>query len=244
MAGQGGRSRELAQAYLHLGIAYLALDQRDKARARFGDALRQDKDLKLRPERYSPKVIAVFEEARRESQKAAAPAARASGGGVKWPLILLGAGGATAGGIALATRGGDQGPAGDVRFTSARFGTPVLVCLDGAQDLVLPLTIMFDATNSTSASVTVSSISVVLIITASPGVPSEVDFASNPAATFGPAAVAARGAATVAVNTFLLCTNGQGDTPRFNEWLARLTISTSAGVFTLETADRLRVNIP
>jgi hypothetical protein len=48
----------------------------------------------------------------------------------------------------------------------------------------------------------------------------------------------------VRAETSLLCANGTGDSPRFNEWSGRLTLSTSAGVFTLVTADRLRVNIP
>ena len=42
----------------------------------------------------------------------------------------------------------------------------------------------------------------------------------------------------------LICNNGPGDPGRFNEWSGRVTFTTSAGVFTVETADRLRVNIP
>jgi hypothetical protein len=46
------------------------------------------------------------------------------------------------------------------------------------------------------------------------------------------------------IDTTLLCGNGVGDEARFNEWSGRLTLTTSSGLVTLETADRLRVNIP
>src|SRR6185295_19146611 len=41
------RSRDLVQACVSLGVAYVALDQRDLARTRFREALARDRGLKL-----------------------------------------------------------------------------------------------------------------------------------------------------------------------------------------------------
>jgi hypothetical protein len=41
-----------------------------------------------------------------------------------------------------------------------------------------------------------------------------------------------------------MCDNGAGDSPRFNEWSGHVTVTTSADVYTVDTVDRLRVNIP
>jgi hypothetical protein len=244
LAQEPARVRDLAQAYLHLGIAYVALDQRERARASFKEALLRDKELRLGPDRYSPKVIAAFEEARQEVQ--AKTAASAGGKGrSRLPLILLGAGAVAGAGIALAASGGSSPPpTGEVRFTNARFATPVLVCPDGSASTELALGIDFDAMNGTAAAVTVSAISSTLIIRASPAVPSEVGFASSLLTRAMPPSVPARGTVVIRADTTLLCANGTGDAPRFNEWTANLTLSTPSGVFTLETVDRMRVNIP
>ena len=73
LAAKGGH--DAAQACLYLGIAHLALDQRDAARARFREALGHEPSLRLGPDRFSPKVIAAFEDARREREAAARAAA-------------------------------------------------------------------------------------------------------------------------------------------------------------------------
>src|SRR5438552_6341564 len=65
------RSRDLVPAYVNLGVAYVALDQRELARSRFGEALAHDRNLKLSAAEYSPKVLAVFEEARQRARQAA-----------------------------------------------------------------------------------------------------------------------------------------------------------------------------
>src|SRR5947209_17431804 len=96
------RSRELVQAYVSLGVAYVALDQNDLARARFGEALARDRNLKLSASEYSPKVLAVFEEARQRSRQAG-PARKGS----KAPYLVAGAAVAAAG-VVLATRGGSD----------------------------------------------------------------------------------------------------------------------------------------
>jgi hypothetical protein len=239
LAQEPARTRDLAQAYLHLGIAYVALDQRDRARAAFKEALARDKDLKLGADRYSPKVIATFEEARQQA-RAAAPKEKGS----RLPLVLLGAGAVAGGVIALAAGGSSSPPSGDVRFTNARFFTPVLVCPDGANSTELALAIDFDVANGTGSAVTVSAISSTLIIVASPAVPSEVGFASSLQTRTTPSSVAPGATTTIRADTTLICGNGTGDAPRFNEWTGRLTVSTPGGAFTLETIDRLRVNIP
>jgi hypothetical protein len=83
-----------------------------------------------------------------------------------------------------------------------------------------------------------------MIIEESPAVPGEVGFASTAAATFSPPSIAPRGQATVLVQSSLRCGNGPGDPARYNEWSGRVTLDTSANVFTVTTVDRLRVNIP
>jgi hypothetical protein len=240
LAQEPAHTRDLAQAYLHLGIAYVALDQRDRARTAFKDALARDRVLRLGADRYSPKVIAAFEEARQEARTAAAPTEKGS----RLPLVLLGAGAVAGGVIALAAGGSSSPPSGDLRFTNARFLTPVLVCPDGSSSTELALAIAFDVANGTGSAVTVSAISSTLIIVASPAVPSEVGFASSMLTRATPSSVAAGATTTIRADTTLICGNGVGDAPRFNEWTGRLTVSTPGGAFTLETVDRLRVNIP
>jgi hypothetical protein len=245
------RKAEVLEAYVHLGVALVALDQRGAARERFRLALGLDPQLTLRPDRHSPKVIAVFEEARREAEaanrttSANAGKPQRGGGASKAALIILGAGGAAAGGIALARRSPTSGgpPATLVSFTGARFGTPVLGCPNGAVNLLLPLNILVDAVGG-SAPTSIGAVTAVLIVVDSPAGPGEVGFASNAPATVSPATVPAGASTTLRVDTTLLCSNGAGDDARYNEWTGRLTLPTSAGVYTLETADRLRVIIP
>jgi hypothetical protein len=252
LAASGQSKGDLLQAYLSLGTAFVALDQRSAARDRFRLALALDPRVTLGPDRYSPKVIGVFEEARREAEAEAKRAATAvppeksakGGGPSKTILAVLGAAAAVGGGIALATRGQDPVPPDvPVRFTGARFGTPVIGCEDGAINTPLSLNILVDALGGTTATA-VGTVTAVLIVRESPAFPGEVGFATNSLATVSPQAVPARSGATLRVDTTLLCNNGAGDEARFNTWSALLTLATSAGNFTIETADRMRVNIP
>lgn len=109
LAGQPERSRELAQAYLYLGIAFLGKGHETSARAQFREALARVKDLKLSPEKFAPRVIEIFEKARDEMGKGIAGAERK--GGTNKGLIFLGVGGAAAAGIAVAASGGGEKPA-------------------------------------------------------------------------------------------------------------------------------------
>jgi hypothetical protein len=73
---------------------------------------------------------------------------------------------------------------------------------------------------------------------------SEIGFSSSEPSMASPMSIAGGGRGTVQVESRLICGNGRGDPQRVNEWSGSVTLSTSAGVFALETADRLHVNIP
>jgi hypothetical protein len=247
LSAKGGH--DAAQACLYLGIAQLALDQGDAARARFREALGHEPSLRLGPDRFSPKVIAAFEDARREREaetRTAAPEAKpAAGKGHTGRTILLAGAAAAAGvGILYVVGQGDTNPPddGQITFTGARFGTPVLDCPNGTTGTPLAVAIDLNAQNGTGSDVTLGAASATLIIVASPSVPSEVGFASTAPATVAPATLRP-GATALRVQTTLTCANGAGDASRFNEWRGRVTLT--AGVAqAVETADTMRVNLP
>ena len=244
LAGQPARPAERAQAHLYLGIAHVALDQPAEAKASFKAALAQNKELRLTPDRFSPKVIAAFEGARREMETASAPAARGGGGGK--PLVWVALGGAAAAGVAIAASsgGGGGGGNGPVRLSNARFETPVIVCPNGAVELELPYRVLVDVNNGTDTAAAVTAVEMTAVIEASPQLPSEVGFSSRRPSQVEPSSVPARTTATLRVRSSLLCGNGAGDPARSNTWLARLSFNTSAGPFTVETSDRMRVDVP
>jgi hypothetical protein len=233
------RSPLIVRAAVHLGIAYIALDQREAAKARFKDALALDPSLRLTTERYSPKVIAAFEDARRE-RGAQALATKASPKRSAAPWVLGGLA-VAGGGVFVVTRG--SATAGAVTFSGARFGTPVLDCPDGDTGTPLPVSILVEARNNSKQAVSIRTVTATLVIVTS-AIPVEVGMARNRAATAIPSSLPPTTATTVRVDTSLLCENGTGDTSRFNEWKGQLTLTTPAGVFSLETTDRMRVNIP
>ena len=227
------------RAALHLGIAHVALDHRDAAKARFKDALALDPGLRLTADRHSPKVIGVFEEARREYASQARPVSVArKRSRVPW---LLGGAAVVGGGAVLATRIGG-GTEGAPVFTGARFGTTVLDCPDGDEGTPLSVAILLQASNDSKQPATISSVTATLVIRTS-ALPGEIGFGSSRPATALPTTIPA-GVTTVRVDTTLLCQNGAGDAPRFNEWSGGITLTTAAGAVNLETADRMRVNIP
>jgi hypothetical protein len=243
LAGQASRRQELAQAYLYLGIAHVALDQRDPAKAAFKAALAQNRELRLSPDRFSPKVIGVFEEARGEAASTSATASGGDGSGGK-PLLWIALGGAAAGAVVLAASGGDDPGVGPITVSNARFATPVITCPNGSQNVDLPFSVLVDVNNPTSNALAIDAVSTIGVITASPDLPSEVGFSSQRPSSVAPAGVAARTGATLRVTSTLLCGNSGGDPARSNTWLARLSFTTSAGVFNVETADRMRVDVP
>jgi hypothetical protein len=121
LSGDAGKVRDLSQAYLYLGIAYVGKGHEAAAKAKFREAVTRIKDLSLSPDKYPPKVIDLFEAAREEARTAGArppasaaasgPPARSEGGGGGKKLLLIGGLGlAAAGGAVFALKGGeDQG---------------------------------------------------------------------------------------------------------------------------------------
>src|SRR6187549_3747158 len=78
LAGDPARSRDLSQAYLYLGIAYIGKGHEAAAKAKFREAVAQIKDLTLSPDKFPPKVIDLFEAARAEARAQATPAPAAA----------------------------------------------------------------------------------------------------------------------------------------------------------------------
>jgi len=117
LAGNPARSRDLSQAYLYLGIAYIGKGHEAAAKAKFREAVAQIKDLTLSPDKFPPKVIDLFEAARAEARAQATPAPSAAatpaptsaaskkGGGGK-TILIVGGLAAVGGGVALAAAGG------------------------------------------------------------------------------------------------------------------------------------------
>lgn len=110
LAADPKRVRELSQAYLYLGIAYVGKGHEAAAKAKFREALAGMGDLSLSAERYPPKVIDLFEAARADARVPAPaatpmPAAAKKGGGGKG-LLILGGAAVVGGGVALAAGGG------------------------------------------------------------------------------------------------------------------------------------------
>ena len=121
LAGDPARARDLSQAYLYLGIAYIGKGHEAAAKAKFREAVAQIKDLTLSPDKFPPKVIDLFEAARAEARAQAtpapaaaptpAPAAAAKKGGSGKTILIVGGLAAVGGGVALAAGGGGGGGA-------------------------------------------------------------------------------------------------------------------------------------
>jgi hypothetical protein len=229
--------RLLVQADIQLGVAHVALDHMPQALQAFAEALALDPGLRLGPDRFSPKVLRAFETAREQSARRTAATPRRSSR--RTPLLLGGGVAVAAGVVAIATRGGGATPT----FSGARFGTPVRVCENGSVNLPLPFTILVEATSPAGEPVTITSATSVVTIVAGT-ISSEIGFASSRETLVVPASIPARQSVTLQLTSSLLCGNGPEDPPRFNEWSGRVTLTASAGVFMLDVADRMRVNIP
>lgn len=119
LAADPSKTKDLSQAYLYLGIAYVGKGHEAAARAKFREALGQIKTLTLSPEKFPPKVIDVFEAARQEEAKS--PTAKTSqkkGGGGKG--ILIGVGVAAAAGVGVAVAAGGKKDSGPTTPTDTR----------------------------------------------------------------------------------------------------------------------------
>lgn len=67
------RGKELAQAHLYLGTAYALLDQEKAARASFREALRADRQIRIREDTSAPKVRKLFDAVLQEMGPVATP---------------------------------------------------------------------------------------------------------------------------------------------------------------------------
>ncbi len=116
LAASPSRQTELAQAYLHLGIAYLGKGHAAVARAKFREALLADRNQSITPDRFPPKVVDLYEAARAELRSQGVPASAPASpvarqqGRSKAPFILGGLA-LAGGGAALALGGGAQAQA-------------------------------------------------------------------------------------------------------------------------------------
>ena len=132
LSADPSKSRELSYAYLYLGIAYMGKGHEAAAKAKFREAVTRVTDLSLSPDRFSPKIIDLFEAVKEETTKggpkaagssasapatasapkpAAAPAPAPSaktgdGGGSGKTLLFVGLGVAAAAGAVLVLAGG------------------------------------------------------------------------------------------------------------------------------------------
>lgn len=88
------KAKDLAQAHLYKGVAYVGLAQEEPAKASFKEALKHDKDLRVTQEKFPARVVRVFEAAKKGKSKSVLYATGGVGAGV---LI--------AGGVAIAAGG-------------------------------------------------------------------------------------------------------------------------------------------
>jgi hypothetical protein len=241
LEAQAGRQGEAAQARLHLGVARVGLGDLDAARLEFRSALRLDPMLRVAEDRFSPKVVRVFESARQDVATQTAPEPKKSS---KKALFIVGGLGAAGAGIAIAASGGGTPTPGSASFSNAHFEAPVILCPNGSVSSPLPFTVLVDATNGTANALTIRSASVRMTIVESPAVPSEVGQSTTQPGNPIPASVPARTNLTMQVQSALLCTNLADGAQRSNFWTGLVTLETSAGSFNLGTSNRLEVNLP
>ncbi len=78
LSDQPGRTKELAQAHLYLGMAYVLLDYEKAGRASFREALGLDPGLRLQPGQAPVKVQRVFDAVREATAARVAPPAAAA----------------------------------------------------------------------------------------------------------------------------------------------------------------------
>ena len=107
-------TKELSQAYLYRGAAFVGLSQEEHAKGSFAAALQYDKGLRIGEDKFSPRVVRVFEAARTGKTKSVLlppsnVAKKAGLSGLGIGLIVAGVA-AAGGGIAAATAGKSTPP--------------------------------------------------------------------------------------------------------------------------------------
>jgi hypothetical protein len=239
LRGDPQRVRLLVQADIQLAVAHTALDHTAQAVQAFSEAITLDPNLRLDPQRFSPKVLRVFETAREQAaRRTAAPGGRKTH---HTGLIVGAAALAAAGTVAVvtATRGTKL-----PTFSGARFGTPAVTCENGSDNVHLPFTLLVEAANPAGDPLPITSATTVIRIEASPAFAGEIGFQSSQLTTVLPSSIPAKQSVTLRLSSYLICGNGEGDPGRFNEWSGRVTLTTPVGVFMIDAADRMRVNLP
>jgi hypothetical protein len=240
LRGDPARVPLLVQADIQLAVAHTALDHTAQAVQAFSEALTLSPNLRLDPQRFSPKVLRALETAREQAaQRTGGPMRKSSSG--RKAAIIVGSVAVAGTAAALALRGGGSGAP---TFSGARFGTPVLTCPNGSDNVRLPFTVLVEASNPSGDPVPIASVSTVVTIELSPAFTGEIGFQSGEASMVVPASLPPKQGVTLQITSSLICGNGEGDPGRFNEWSGRVTLTTSAGVFMVTVADRMRVNIP
>lgn len=239
LAGDPAQAVQRARAHLYLGVAHVALDQAADAHRAFLDALRDDPRLRLTEDRFSPKVIAAFEAARREQVGTTAPVTSAKGGSsTKKVVVGAIAGAAVATGAVIALGGSEAG----LRVLNARFAATLIDCPDNSNALPISYTVLADVANDGGdAEVLAATITARIEVSSE----AEIGFTSNRPVDVTPMSLPGHRTTTLRLDSTLLCSNAAGGPSRSNEWSAHLTITTSAGTIASETSDpRLRVDIP
>ncbi len=235
LAGDPATRPRAVQAYILLATSEIALGHSSEARTSFLAALRIDPGIRITEKENSPKVVLVFNEALAEFRSTR----KSSRTG-----LVLGGLGVGAAGAYLATKGGATATDTTLpALTNLRFTTPVVTCPDGADSFPITVGLAGDLTLPGPFPATLDSVQITLVITSSPGLPSEVGFSSSMASTLVPMSASLK-TTSVTFSTTLVCGNGAGDAPRVNEFLGRVSLATARGLVTAETADRMRVNIP
>jgi hypothetical protein len=105
-------AKDLSQAYLYRGAAFVGLSQEENAKGSFAAALQYDKGLRIGEDKFSPRVVRVFEAARTGKTKSVLlppsnVAKKAGIGAVGIGGIIVGVA-AIGGGVAAATGGGSS----------------------------------------------------------------------------------------------------------------------------------------
>ena len=103
-------AKELSQAYLYRGAAFVGLSQEENAKGSFAAALQYDKDLRITEDKFSPRIVRVFEAARTRKTKSVllppSNVAKKAGIGALGIAGIVAGALAVAGGAAVAAGGG------------------------------------------------------------------------------------------------------------------------------------------
>lgn len=106
------QAKELSQAHLHKGIAFVGLAQEEGAKAAFRDALHYDPALRLKKGEQPDRVVRIFEAARTGKTKSVlerpSDAPKKAGVGAGAIAAIVAGGVAVAGGAAVVASGGGQ----------------------------------------------------------------------------------------------------------------------------------------